>query len=442
MVTPSNRKVATEVDPHQLSSYKRVILINRFFYPDHSPTSELLSDVAFMLASKGFYVTVLASRLRYDNPAAVLCPLEKVRGVEIRRIWTSSRGRHGLAGRALDYLTFYFGAGYWLSRLARRGNVIVAKTDPPLLSIIAACVARARRARLVNWLQDLFPEVAEAVGVGGRTGGVMFGQLRRFRNWSLRSAQMNVIPGAQMYQRLIEEGVPSGRLRVIPNWSDGSLIKPDPLGVDELRQKWGLNGCFVVEYAGNLGRAHDISTIIEAMARLQDMADAAVPADDGVKNVRFLFVGGGAQRQILQSEILKRQLRNVTLQPYQPREALSATLAVGNIHLVSLKPELEGLVVPSKFYGIAAAARPVLFVGAKDGEIARLVRGSQCGFAVSSGDADELVAHILEIAINPQLGRKMGERGRASFEQYWDQAHALQHWEQLLAELYPTANIV
>ena len=105
----------------------------------------------------------------------------------------------------------------------------------------------------------------------------------------------------------------------------------------------------------------------------------------------------------------------------------------GDIHLVSLKPELERLVVPSKYYGVAAAARPVLF--SKDGEIARLIRENQCGFAVPSGEANKLVSHILEIARNPQLGRKMGERGRASFEQYWDQAHALQHWEQLIANV-------
>jgi glycosyltransferase involved in cell wall biosynthesis len=192
-----------------------------------------------------------------------------------------------------------------------------------------------------------------------------------------------------------------------------------------------------VGYAGNLGRVHDVSTIIEAIALIQQTADAAEATEDVSRKIVFLFVGDGAQRALLEREISHRQLRNVRLQPYQPREALAATLAIADVHLVSLKPELEGLVIPSKFYGIAAAGRPALFVGAPEGEIARLISETRCGFAVPSGDADRLVSRILEVATNPKLGHLMGARGRASFEQYWDKAHCLRQWEQVLCQPTP-----
>ena len=91
-------------------------------------------------------------------------------GVDIRRVWSFRSGRDHLVERSLEYLSFYLSAGFCLWRLARRGDVIIAKTDPPLLSVLASVVAKLRGAQLINWLQDLFPEVAERLGVAGAAG--------------------------------------------------------------------------------------------------------------------------------------------------------------------------------------------------------------------------------------------------------------------------------
>ena len=142
-----------------------IIFLNRFFYPDHAATSQLLSDLAFALADGGREVHVITSRQRYDEPESLLPARERIRGVEVHRVWTSRFGRNWLPGRTMDYLTFYTSAAWTLFRLAHSDHVIVAKTDPPLISAVAAMVARLRGARLVNWLQDLFPEVAVASGL-------------------------------------------------------------------------------------------------------------------------------------------------------------------------------------------------------------------------------------------------------------------------------------
>ena len=131
-----------------------VLFLNRFFHPDHSATSQMLSDLAFALAEHGRQIRVITSRQCYDAPEVQLAARETVGGVEIHRVWTSRFGREKLVGRAVDYTTFYFSAARTLWRLARRGDVIIAKTDPPMLSIVAAPIARWRGAKLVNWLQD------------------------------------------------------------------------------------------------------------------------------------------------------------------------------------------------------------------------------------------------------------------------------------------------
>ena len=134
--------------------------------------------------------------------ASVWPSAESIDGVRVIRVWTSRFGRANLIGRAVDYLTFYLSAGVAVMLAARRGDIVIAKTDPPMLSVIAHPMCRLRGALLVNWLQDLFPEVAEAVGGGGGS------RLSRFciavstlRNRSLKGAAMNVAIGEGMAER-------------------------------------------------------------------------------------------------------------------------------------------------------------------------------------------------------------------------------------------------
>jgi glycosyltransferase involved in cell wall biosynthesis len=327
----------------------------------------------------------------------------------------------------LDYVSFYLSAGWHLLRIAKPGDIIIAETDPPLLSVVVAPIAWLRGSRLVNWLQDIFPEVAEALEVGSSLGRLAFSVARRLRNWSLRAAYTNVVVAHGMANRLLQEGIPREKIRIIENWADGAVIVPLPPQKNELRKSWGLEDRFVVGYAGNLGRAHDLDTVVEAMTLLQGRA-----TDEMADRVTFLFVGGGAQFPKLEREILQRQLRNVSTRPYQPHNRLAETLAVADLHLVSLNPELEGLIFPSKFYGVAASGRPTLFIGAADGEIARLIDEAECGFTVRPGHAKDLLDRVLQLAVDRELCALMGQRARVAFERNWAKAHALQQWEEVI----------
>src|SRR5262249_31060363 len=151
-------------------------------------------------------------------------------------------------------------AAWRLLSLARSGDVIIAKTDPPLLSVIVAPIAWWKRSHSVNWLQDLFPETASELGVGGNLGKLAFRLARTARNRSLRAADANVVVAHGMVDRLLQERIPRNKIRVIENWADGDLIRPLPPKENELRKSWGLEDRFVVGYAGNLGRAHDLDT--------------------------------------------------------------------------------------------------------------------------------------------------------------------------------------
>ena len=346
----------------------------------------MASDLAFYLASRGREVVAITSRQRYDDPRAKLPKREVANRVTIVRVWSTRFGRAGLIGRAIDYLTFYASAFFAMRR--ERDAIVIAMTDPPLLSVLAALASR----RVVNWVQDLFPEVAEALGI-------RLPLLRSIRDWSLRRAKANVVLGDLMAAR-----VP--KAVVIHNWADAALT---PLEKSR--------GAFTIGYSGNLGRAHEFDTITSAMKR--------------VPGVKFVFTGAGAQLDAVKSVAPA----NAEFRAYVPRERLSESLSSVDAHLVSLKPALEGLIVPSKFYGILAVARPVIFIGAQNGELARLIEAYRCGIVVEPGDVEGLARAIEKLSREREESALMGLRGRELYLDRFAPHHAFAAWERVLEEL-------
>lgn len=391
---------------------QRIVAVNRFYAPDHSATAQLLTDLAVALVRAGHPVTIVTSGLRYDDARARLPARETLDGVDVRRAWSSRFGRAGLAGRSVDYLTFYVSAFFVLLRALRAGDTVVAETDPPLISIPVAMAARLKGARLVNWCQDLFPETAAALGLGwadGRAGRV----LRAVRNWSLRRADLNVALCEPMRRHLQAEGVAPTRIQVVHNWTD-DRIRPMPLTADD-----GVT----IAYSGNLGRAHGIAAIIRLIECTHD-----------VPGISWLFIGGGAGTAPLRQIVGERGFTHVTFEPYAPRERLSESLARGDVHLVTLDPACEGLIMPSKLYGVMAAGRPTLFLGSPDGAVAALLREHDAGMTLDSTRTETFAAGVVALIANRDRLAEMGNNARAAFERHYTAGCGMGAWIGLLTK--------
>ncbi|MEL6374241.1 MAG: glycosyltransferase family 4 protein [Pseudomonadota bacterium] len=413
-----------------------IYFINRFFYPDHAATSQILSDLAFALAARGHEIHIITSRLRYDDASQRLRAAETIKGVHVHRIWSTGFGRGRLAGRFIDYATFYASLVFSLLKHVRRADVVVAKTDPPMLSVIAGPLCRLRRAVAVNWLQDIFPEVVlaspERAAWWKRAG---FNILAALRTRSCRLAATNVVLGARMAER-VKSWAPTIETTVIANWAVGEEVRPVPASANGLRKDWGLERAFVIGYSGNLGRAHEMATFVQAFDALHQRfgQTSKVTLPDG-RTLQALFIGGGALYEALRAHVEVQGPTWVRFEPYMPREALAESLSVPDVHLVSLRPELEGLIVPSKIYGIAAAGRAAVFVGDPDGEVARLLKAGDAGLTVAPGDGEGLAEALLALARDSERTAQMGVNARAMFDDAFDVGHAIAAWEQLLARL-------
>ena len=399
---------------------KRVFFLNRFFPPDHSATSRLVGDLATYLASCGHDVHVITSQQLYDDPQARLPPEETFSGVHVHRVATTHFGRSRLVGRAVDYLSFYVSAWRTLLTVTQRDDVLVAMTDPPLISLVAMRAADRRHARLVNWLQDIYPEVAIELGVPFLKGPIGQG-ISYLRDRNLKTAAANVVLGDVMADKVASRDILKDRIHVIANWSVDDTIFPVAASDNPLRREWGLESKFVVGYSGNLGRAHEFDTVLGAAERLQSNPE-----------IIFLCIGGGHLLNLLAKRVKERGLGNFRFLNYQDQAVLKFSLCVPDVHWISLKPELEGLIVPSKVYSIVAAGRPVIAIGAKNGEIARMVEQYQCGIVVEPGSADVLVDSILQLYKDISLRSKMGQRARAMLEAHFSRRQALERWQCLL----------
>jgi glycosyltransferase involved in cell wall biosynthesis len=402
----------------------RLIFVNRFFFPDHSASSQILSDLTNHLASAGRDVHVVTSTQLYDDAKAALLVSEIINGVHVHRIPSTGFGRNTLPGRSIDYISFYRSMWRCLVALARPGDIIVAKTDPPLSSIVAMAAARRKGARLVNWLQDIYPETAVALGVPFMRGPLA-ASLTALRNRSLRRADATVVVGDLMARKVESLGAPAARVQVIPNWCHDEVIRPAAQSENPLRQSWGLAGQFVLGYSGNLGRAHEFQTVLAAAERLRNDPQFI-----------FLMIGGGNRFQELTHAVKRQGLASsFRFIPYQQQEMLSYSLAVADAHWLSLNPKLEGLIVPSKFYGIAAAGKPIIVIGDKYGEIARLVQQYGCGIVVAPGDANALVDAMRRLSNAPETISELGRRARAMLDRHFTRQQALQRWSGLLDRL-------
>jgi len=402
---------------------KRIIFANRYFFPDHSATSQILGDLAFHLAGRGNAVHVITSRQRYDDPGARLPETETIAGVTVHRVATTRFGRSALAGRAVDYLSFYAAVRRSILAIAKPGDILVAKTDPPLLGIVAMHAGRKRSLHLVNWLQDLYPEVAVQLGLP-LSGGLVGRGLARLRDASLKAADANVVVGSRMADRIRQRGIAPDRIHVIANWCADDEIRPVARSDNPLRREWGLEQQFVVGYSGNLGRAHEFDTVLAAAERVGD------------EGTVFLMIGGGAKFEELARRVKERRLTHrFRFVSYQERPLLKYSLSVPDVHWLSLKPELEGLIVPSKFYGIAAAGRPIVAITAPDGEIARLVQAHDCGIVIAPGDAAGLAAALTGLGGNASERLAIGVRARNMLDAHFTRRQALTRWESLLTAI-------
>ncbi len=386
----------------------KILIVNQFFWPDMAATGQLLTDLAWHLGPD-HEVTVICSGGSYAGSAAGSIRPEVPPPVKILRVPGLAYNR-GILARALSYSTFLLGS-LWHELRVPRPDVVITMTTPPLLSIGGTILKALRGTRHFIWEMDVFPDALVSLGALSEHG-----KITRFLGWvedlCHRRSDGIIALGPCMRERLIARGIPENLVHVAENWADGSAISPGPS-----RRSGPLN----ILYSGNLGLSHDIDTIIQAMRQFRNDS-----------RFIFTFAGGGAEKAKLQKMCSVENIKNARFLSYSSRDRLGDHLTQADIGLVTERPASIGTVVPSKVYGLMAAARPILFVGPREATPDILIRRFDCGWQIDPGDSESLVVLLESLAENREAIWASGRRARRAFEQHYDLPHGVARVAALL----------
>ncbi len=400
----------------------RIWVVSELFHPERTSTGHFLSCIATGLA-RSFPVRVLCAQPTYSARGRRAPRRERLGGAEILRCRSTTFPKDVLPLRLVNLITISLSMLFEACRGLRPGDRVLVVTNPPTLPFVVRWACRLRGARLVLLIHDVYPEALEAAGLF-RHGGLATRAVSRLTADLYRSAEKIVVLGRDM-RDLVAKKVPevAKRLVLIPNWADVGEVDMRPRGENRLLVQLGLVDRFVVQYAGNMGRTHDLELLMEAAERLQAEA------------VSFLICGWGAKRAWLRRQVDERHLGNVIVIDPRPREDLGELLGACDATVLAFVPQMAGVSVSSRLYNMLAAGRPIIAAVEAASEVAQVVLEEGAGLVVRPGDTGAFVAAIRTLVAEPARRKEMGEKGRRAAETRYTLDAALESYARIFRDL-------
>lgn len=371
-----------------------ILVLNEYFPPDTSATAKNAKLVVDALAQR-HRVTVLAGRPSYDPTECY--PWRPLRrethgNITIENVGSTAFPRFRMKHRLANYLSYLTLA--MPRAVAIRSDVVLAMTDPPIEGIAGALVAKLSGRPFVYNLRDMYPDMAIGGGIV-RPGG-WIKRWETLHRWALRRASRVIVLGEDMRERILTKGVDAARIAIVRDSVPFPEVLPsaDHPVVREIRSDFR----FVLVHAGNLGFYGAWQTLIRGAQML---------SDDGVG---LVFIGDGAMKP--QIEKAARDCRNVRFLPFRPASEVPYVMAAADLHVVTVKRGLEGVVVPSKVYNILAAGRPLLVVATNRTEASRFATRDGCGVSADPDEPAAIAEAVRAVLIRPASLLSMSRNAR------------------------------
>lgn len=320
--------------------------------------------------------------------------------VKIKRSRVAQLWPQRIRGKAVNGILFMLRAAFYLVRHHQRHDLLLITTAPPFLPILGYLANLWFGTPYICIFYDLYPDIAIELEVIPRRHWLAK-VWRAFNREVWRRAQGIVVLSPDMKHRIVEQcPAVEAKVSVIHSWADPNWIAPIDKRENWFALRYQLIQPFTVLYSGNLGRCHDLETILQTAICLRD------------EPIQFVCIGSGAKYKHLAEQIRDLQLTNMLLLPYQEREVLPYSLTACDLSLVSVSPGMESLIAPSKLYSALSAGRPIAAICPAQSYLSPLIAEAGCGATFRNGDSLALAQFIKLLAADPQLAEEMGRAGR------------------------------
>ena len=422
-------------------SSNHTIFFTQLYYPDMTTTAIIMTDLVEDLAGYGMNPEVVCAQPTYiknsDSQITQIsqikiggsedwgkCPrVECHNGVSIRRVWSFLFDKNKIVGRILN------SASCFLSMLLRvfptgKNDLLILNTNPALLPFLGFIAAKLKGQRYAVLVHDLWPELPAHTGMI-RKGGILYRAIDFVTKLSFKYAS-SIIVLSEAMKRIILHKVPESedKIHVIHNWADAGRVYPVSKKDNQLLDELGLRYKKVVMYSGNLGRYQPLEVMIHAARELRDRDD-----------IVFVFAGDGGKRQKVQEIAASQHLDNVMLIPFQPLNRLAESLSMADVALIGIYPENEGIIMPSKLYGLLAVGKPIICVSDPKSEVMEILKRAGAGLHSSINDPKELAQKIVAIWDDLGKAKEMGQNGRQYFLEHFERKKVTREWKKLLKQI-------
>jgi glycosyltransferase involved in cell wall biosynthesis len=411
---------------------KSFALLCQHFYPEMISTGMHMTELAERLSEVGWEITVYCAQPSWGIDAGFNSkdiPHESVyKGIHIVRVPTWGQQRSHLFARLLFALTFMLSVCFYLWHHRRDINRLVVTTNPPFLGLINVLFSRLFNIPYLLIVYDVYPNIAVKLGVLSANSPVTF-IWHKITKLIMNHAATLVVIGRDMAE-IVRQKIPQSvhqRILMIPNWSDERRVRPIPRSENPFVQEHGLEELFVVQYAGRMGRTHNLEPLVEAANLLRDLP------------IHFQLIGEGAKKTKLQNMVAEYGLKNVQFLSYQPIERLGEVLSAADLAVVCLDESFTGLSVPSKSYGIMASGTPILGLVDDGGEIGLMIQEVGCGIVLAEQTAVSITNSLHELIKKPERLAAMGQAGREGFLRCYTLSRAATAYNQAIFNLVDLA---
>jgi colanic acid biosynthesis glycosyl transferase WcaI len=396
-------------------------ILTEVYYPEEISTGYYLTTIAEGLATSE-NVHVLTGQPKHMARGTRALRREERNGVNITRVWGTTLDKNVLIFRLINMLTIGVSMFIRSALSFRRGDKVLVVTAPPSLPFTTTVAAMMRGATVTVLVQDSYPEILVAVGAASERSPLV--RLAHFANRLVyKYASAVIVMGRDMRELFLRktEGL-DVPVVVIPNWADLKTVIPQEKDGNKLLKDLGLEGKFVLLYAGNMGPPTDVETILSAAGLLA-----------GDETLHFLFIGAGAKKTWIQREVQRLSLRNVTVLDHAAWKEQSNFLNAADVGLVSLISGMKGTAMPSRTYNLMAAGKPVIAICDEGSELDLVVQEENIGITLRPGDVNGLVDAIGSMKTREDERARMSQRARSAAERKYSPEMALEAYRSVVS---------
>ena len=408
-----------------------IMFLAMSYAPEEVSGAVLVAELAEDLVKRGHNVTVVAPAPNYPYGRIFagyknwLYRVEFIRGVRVIRTWSYISPQKTFWRRLFFYGTFSTTAFYG-ALFAGRPELLVAYLPPLPLGLTAWLLSILGRLPWILQIEDLYPDAAIAAGILTNKKVInFFLWLEKFLYQKV--SKISVI--ANSFRKVIlTKGISDTKIEVIPVWADPDQVQPMAKN-NAFRAANSIEDEFVVLYAGNIGLTSCLEDVLHAADLLKDQA-----------HIKFVIVGEGVKKEILQTEARSKELTNIIFLPFQPREQFAEMLAAADLSLVTLNSNAAFSSLPSKIFNVMASARPILAISPRESEIASIVQKVGCGVNIDPGSPEKLAETIVRLKMCDHLLSQMGQISRLYLETHYSRSFCVDSHERLYLKLLEQTN--